>query len=67
MDEYKGDILINNLSLQEIDMYSLRRRSMGIFEQNPVLFEDTISYNIQLNQEGVIATFCKKGLRAVVR
>lgn len=51
VDEYKGDILINNLSLQEIDMYSLRRRSMGIFEQNPVLFEDTISYNIQLNQD----------------
>lgn len=24
---------------------------MGIFEQNPVLFEDTISYNIQLNQD----------------
>lgn len=39
VDEYKGDILINNLSLQEIDS----------------------------NQEGVIATFCKKGLRAVVR
>lgn len=51
MDEYKGDILINNLSLQEIDMYSLRRRNMGIFEQNPVLFEDTISYNMQLNQD----------------
>lgn len=51
VDEYKGDILINNLSLQEIDMYSLRRRNMGIFEQNPVLFEDTISYNMQLNQD----------------
>ena len=49
VDEYEGEILINNMSLKEIDMYSVRRNSMGIFEQNPVLFEDTILYNVQLN------------------
>ncbi|MGP1419117.1 MAG: ATP-binding cassette domain-containing protein [Sphaerochaetaceae bacterium] len=51
MDEYEGEILINNLPLKEVNMYSIRQRNMGVFEQNPVLFEDTIAYNVHLNQE----------------
>lgn len=50
IDEFKGDIFFNNTSIKDIDMYYLRQRCIGITEQEPILFEDSIIYNIFLDE-----------------
>jgi ATP-binding cassette subfamily C protein len=48
MGEYKGDILYNGISVNEVDMYDFRKNQVGISEQEPLLIADTIRYNISL-------------------
>ncbi len=42
----QGDILIDGISVREIDM-SMRRSLFGLVSQNPVLFHDTVGNNIR--------------------
>lgn len=44
-DSQDGDILINDQSIYEVDIDSLRNQ-LSIVPQNPVLFNNTIRYNI---------------------
>lgn len=48
--EYSGEIRINGLPLEKIDMQNARKHLFGVVEQEPMLFEDTISYNIWLGR-----------------
>lgn len=50
--EYSGEISINGLPLEKIDMENARKYLFGVVEQEPVLFEDTIAYNIWLGGTG---------------
>lgn len=50
IDEFNGDIFFNSISIKDIDMYYLRQKCIGITEQEPILFEDSIMYNIFLGE-----------------
>lgn len=49
-DEFSGEILYNNIPMSKIDMYKVRKTHIGIIEQEPFLFDDTIRYNILLDE-----------------
>ena len=34
-DIYKGEVLYNDKSISELDMYSIRRNSISVVEQEP--------------------------------
>jgi len=44
-DPQKGQILINNHNLSDVTLESLRK-SISIVPQDPILFNDTIFYNL---------------------
>lgn len=46
--EYSGDILYNEHPIETIDLSTAYKQSFGIVEQEPLLFEDTIDFNITL-------------------
>ena len=49
-DEVAGDLLFNGVSIKEIDMDWLRRRHMGMAEQEPVILSDEgYMYNANLS------------------
>lgn len=41
----RGEILFNSTSIRELDLYSLRKRLIGVSEQEPSLLDDTIINN----------------------
>lgn len=51
IDEFFGEILYNSIPIQDINMYDLRKRQIGILEQEPYLFDDSIRYNALLDEE----------------
>ncbi len=50
IDEYKGEILYNNVNLKDIDMKKQRAVNISMIEQNPYVFEGTIEENIYLTK-----------------
>ena len=50
IDQYEGEILINNKSLAELKKGSLRKK-IGYITQEPVIFNDTIANNISFWDE----------------
>lgn len=46
IDEFKGTISYNDISIKELDMRRLRKEKMGICEQEPFLINDTIRFNM---------------------
>lgn len=42
-----GELLINQMPIEQIDVFSLRRR-IGVISQDVVIFEDTIRFNLTL-------------------
>ena len=44
--EYTGEVLYNGISINELDMYDVRRYLVGITEQEPMLLADTLAYNL---------------------
>ena len=49
-DEYKGKIYYNDIDISEIDMIDVRRNLIGIAEQEPLLLNNSILYNITFNE-----------------
>lgn len=43
---YKGNIYYNSIELKKLDMYHIRKRIIGISEQEPALINDTIGKNV---------------------
>mgnify|MGYP000949122865 CR=1 FL=1 len=44
--EYGGQIKYNNVCIREIDMVTVRKKLIGFAEQEPLLINDSIRYNI---------------------
>lgn len=44
-----GDVYYDNYSIKALDVYTLRRTLIGFCEQTPIVFDDTIRYNIYLD------------------
>lgn len=49
IDEFQGNVLFNGISIKQVDMIDARYRLIGVTEQEPVLFEDTIEFNLTFN------------------
>ena len=49
LDEYIGGIYINDCELHQLNLEELRRKKIGVCEQQPILLSDTIEMNIKLN------------------
>lgn len=45
-DKYEGNILYDYKDIKSLDMYSIRKKLIGIVEQNPTLIEDKIINNV---------------------
>lgn len=50
IDEYEGLVKFNNKSIKEIDMNDVRKNLVGYVEQNPILFESNIKYNLNMDE-----------------
>lgn len=48
---FTGQVLYNGISMEDIDMYDLRGRLLGVSEQEPILLADTLKSNLDLNQK----------------
>lgn len=51
IDEFKGQIMYNNIPIQSLDMRKIRKERMGICEQEPFLINDTIRFNMIYSNE----------------
>lgn len=45
---YNGEILVNGLPIQDINQHILNQKFVAIYEQEPILFNDSIMYNLTL-------------------
>lgn len=45
-EEYQGNVLYNDINIKQLDMYNIRKKLIGIVEQEPTLFEDTLINNL---------------------
>lgn len=46
IDERSGEILYNSVPMKELDMIHIRKNLIGYSEQDPLLVEDSIRYNL---------------------
>ena len=54
-NEYEGKIMYNDISIKDLDMYTIRQKLIGIFDQRPVLIKDTLRYNLNpIHQEMIL-------------
>lgn len=63
--KYTGKIFIEDVQLEDLNMYELRRNLIGITEQEPILLNDTLKNNLILNNSKAIDNekiidYCKK-------
>lgn len=42
--------MFNGMPISYVNMYDLRKEHIGVSEQEPILFEDTIRYNFELGR-----------------
>jgi len=48
---FNGKVLFNGIDMLDVDMYDLRKRLIGVSEQEPTLLTDTLEYNINQDSE----------------
>lgn len=48
VNEFDGQVLYNNININDINLYLLRKENIGVSEQEPLLISDTILNNIKL-------------------
>ena len=53
IDEFKGQIMYNDIPIQSLDMRKIRKERMGICEQEPFLIDDTIRFNMIYSNENM--------------
>ena len=51
---YIGQVLYNGVSIDSLDMYTLRNNQIAVSEQEPILLADTLAYNLNLDRYGHI-------------
>lgn len=64
LHKYKGNIYYNSIDIRQLDAYWIRKKFIGITEQEPILINDTIKQNITYGLDKVdtndIYYWCKK-------
>ncbi len=51
INDYSGKIKYNNINVENIDMYEIKLRCIGVTEQEPILIADTLLNNITFGQK----------------
>lgn len=51
VDEISGEIKYNNIPISDIDMINARKQIIGYADQEPVLINDSIYYNLSYNKD----------------
>lgn len=54
IDQYEGTVQYNGLPIEELDMRTLRRELVGVSEQEPMLLEDTLRFNLTFDDEASV-------------
>lgn len=49
IDEFEGEILYDGVSIKNLNMQNIRQKIIAISEQEPLLIEDSIQYNLSLD------------------
>jgi len=52
VNNFAGQVLFNDVSMENLDMYNLRNLRIGVSEQEPVLLADTLRYNLEMDVDG---------------
>lgn len=64
IDSYDGSIYYNNKNINELDLYTARRKYFGIAEQEPLLLNtsvyDNLTYGIDKYSEKLVKDWCEK-------
>lgn len=60
IDERSGNIAINGIPMRELDMVHIRKNLVGYAEQDPLLIEDSICYNLTYQEYNEDASFRKR-------
>jgi len=47
---YTGAVVYNGVNMNNINMYNVRQKHIGVSEQEPILLTDTLEYNLTLSQ-----------------
>lgn len=54
IDGYEGTVRYNGIPIEELDMRGIRRRLIGVSEQEPMLLEETLRFNLTFDDEAQI-------------
>lgn len=46
IQEYKGEIFFDSNNIRQLDLYKLRKNNIGVVEQEPCLFNDSLKFNL---------------------
>ncbi len=60
VDEYIGQVSYNNIPIEDLNMYKLRKNLIGISEQEPLLLDDSVLKNLTVNNKDFDKNFLER-------
>lgn len=66
IDDYEGSIRYNGRDIKTIDMRTLRRELVGVSEQEPILLEETLRFNLTLDDDAELPLEAFSKLAAMI-
>lgn len=54
IDQYEGSVRYDGVPIEELDMRSVRRELVGVSEQEPMLLEDTLRFNLTFDDAAAV-------------
>ena len=54
IDQYEGSVCYDGVPIEELDMRSVRRDLVGVSEQEPMLLEDTLRFNLTFDDRATV-------------
>ncbi len=54
IDQYEGKVCYNGVPIEELDMRTLRRELVGVSEQEPMLLEDSLRFNLTFDDQATV-------------
>ena len=54
IDQYQGSVRYDGVPIEELDMRAVRRELVGVSEQEPMLLEDTLRFNLSFDDQAEV-------------
>ncbi len=54
IDRYEGSVRYDGVPIEELDMRAVRRELVGVSEQEPMLLEDTLRFNLTFDDQATV-------------